>query len=118
MHSKHRWLQRRSHRTRFPLDGDLDLQLAEDRILGHSGQTGRMYRRLGQHVVERWVGYQTHQSLGVSRALLSSATVCRLFHKERAATDPEFCEGLEILPVTAGYCVFLPTFNAQTTLSH
>jgi len=40
-----------------------------------------------------------------------------LFRKKRTATDPEFCEGFEILLVSAGDCVFLPAFNAKTILS-
>jgi hypothetical protein len=40
-----------------------------------------------------------------------------LFRKERTATDPEFCEGFEVLPVTVGNCVFLSPFNAETILS-
>jgi hypothetical protein len=40
-----------------------------------------------------------------------------LFRKKRTATDPEFCEGFEILLVPAGHCVFLPAFNAKTILS-
>src|SRR5262249_59922462 len=39
------------------------------------------------------------------------------FREERTVTDPKFCEGFEILLVSTSNCVFLPTFNAETTLS-
>jgi hypothetical protein len=45
------------------------------------------------------------------------ASMSWLFGKESTATDPEFCEGFEILLVTVSNCVFLPTFNAETILS-
>src|ERR1700733_11908529 len=48
---------------------------------------------------------------------LQVASMSRLFRKEGTATDAEFCEGFEILLVTAGNCVFLPTFNPETILS-
>src|SRR5215471_7911397 len=44
-------------------------------------------------------------------------SVSRLFREERTVTDPKFCEGFEILLVSTSNCVFLPTFNAETTLS-
>ena len=50
-------------------------------------------------------------------AHVHAASRSRLFHKELTATDPEFCERFEILRVTAGNRVFLPTFNTETTLS-
>src|SRR5579864_2635931 len=40
-----------------------------------------------------------------------------LFREERTVTDPKFCEGFEILLVSTSNCVFLPTLNAETTLS-
>jgi len=40
-----------------------------------------------------------------------------LFRKKCAAANPEFCEGFEILLVTIGNCVFLPTFDTQTVLA-
>ena len=48
---------------------------------------------------------------------LQRAVDSPLFRKKRTATDPEFCQGLEILLVSAGDCVFLPAFNAKTILS-
>jgi hypothetical protein len=44
-------------------------------------------------------------------------SMSRLFREERAVTDPKFCEGFEILLVKTSNCVFLPTFNAETTIS-
>jgi hypothetical protein len=40
-----------------------------------------------------------------------------LIREERTVTNPEVCEGFEILLVSAGNCVFLPTFNPDTILS-
>jgi len=48
---------------------------------------------------------------------LQRAVDSPLFRKKRTATDPEFCEGLEILLVSAGDCVFLPAFNAKSIFS-
>jgi len=45
------------------------------------------------------------------------AAMSRLSRKECTATDPEFCEGPEILLITVSNCVFLPAFNAETILS-
>jgi hypothetical protein len=84
----------------------------------------------------------THKgSLGVSRLAVKSAdgphqrnrptpttssvagtdvhvvSLSMLLRKEHTATDPEFCEGFEILLVTASNRVFLPTFNAETVPS-
>src|SRR6266436_1972419 len=47
----------------------------------------------------------------------SKLSMSRLFREERTVTDPKFCEGFEILLVTASNCVFLPTFHADATLS-
>src|SRR6266481_2879406 len=57
------------------------------------------------------------RSESVAGTRVHVASMSRLFRKESTATDPEFCEGLEILLVTASNCVFLPTFNAETILS-
>src|SRR5260370_26347323 len=65
--------------------------------------------RLGKSCVIR--------SDSVAGARVHAASWSRLFHKELTATDPEFCEGFEILRVTARNCVFLPAFNAETILS-
>src|SRR5205085_12041728 len=44
-------------------------------------------------------------------------SVTRLFRKEHTVADVKFCERLEVLLVIASNCVFLPAFNAETTLS-
>src|SRR6266852_9499978 len=47
----------------------------------------------------------------------SKLSITRLFREEHTVTDPKFCEGFEILLVSTSNGVFLPTFNAETTLS-
>jgi hypothetical protein len=44
-------------------------------------------------------------------------SMSRLIREEHTVTDSKFCEGFEILLVSTSNCVFLPTFNAETTLS-
>ena len=59
-----------------------------------------------------------HLSSLCGRAIrLQRAVDSPLFRKKRTATDPEFCEGLETLHVSAADCVFFPAFNAKTILS-
>src|ERR1700729_3518283 len=66
-----------------------------------------------------WLAAATERRFpeSVAGAHVHVASMSMLFRKEGAATDPEFCEGFEILLVTASNCVFLPTFNPKTILS-
>src|SRR6202162_1012698 len=66
-----------------------------------------------------WLAAATEKAVleSVAGTHVQVASKSWLFSKESTATDPEFCEGFEILLVTASNCVFLPTFNAETILS-
>src|SRR5215472_11068541 len=52
-----------------------------------------------------------------SKYIVGTSNPRPLFHEERTVTNPEFCEGFEILLVSTGDRVFLSTFNAETTVS-
>src|SRR5580692_12320738 len=65
-----------------------------------------------------WLAAATERRFpeSVAGARVHVASMSRLFRKERTATDPEFCERFEIILVSAGNCVFLTTFNAESIL--
>src|SRR5215469_10467766 len=52
-----------------------------------------------------------------SKYIVDTSNPQPLFREERTVTDAEFCQGFEILLVSTSNCVFLSTFNAETTVS-